>query len=686
LRKTHLFSLFLFFLLFRPLASLKCSEKSSLIADQLTVDPPLPWEAVCTDCVPPEPCYPEPLITLWNSEVLETEITVHLMDPIYCDGILSTESGGVLSGPDIRIQAKKIEYLRQKDCDPPQIRVTCEGQLLIDYGEWTLTGSAFSYDFLTHSGKLIQGKVASPPWYIGGEEILLTPEGEIHVTNGYITTSEGGEDDILITSPSVTLTPDAVLTARSIQLRIKNIPVFWIPKIHLDLKETYESPFGVQFGWGGFLGSHLGIRYQFLKWGHFRGYARLDGYLGRGFAGGIETEYNPPCDCIEFYTRNYYAHDLSIYDPKKRDRYRFQGTYYDRIFDQTTSVELIYDIVSDAQMAADYQTDDFELNTAQRTQLDIRKEDPNWIAELFTRVRVNSFQSVNQELPTLFWTWHPFELWQTGIIAESFFKASYLNFVYSDELTPEPPDFQSGRFEIHPRIYRPFHWGALTVTPMVSLIGIAYSDNPSHEAVGQAAADFCLQTETALYSLYGSLKHVIEPYLHYHHITAPRSGVDHHYVFTIQDAYAHLNLLRLGVRNSLYFRDGLCVSQPLWLDLWTNAFFDTSTISTLIPKVYLTAEWSPYPRLFIGIDTAWNNEHHQVDFYNHRLDWTFNENLATSLEYRQRGRYAWRKADFYNFILESVRPEEEYPSGKDILPNKPQLESYPKMETWLGSN
>ncbi len=38
----------------------------------------------------------------------------------------------------------------------------------------------------------------------------------------------------------------------------------------------------------------------------------------------------------------------------------------------------------------------------------------------------------------------------------------------------------------------------------------------------------------------------------------------------------------------------------------------------------------------------------QVDYYNVRLDWTLNIDVAFGLEYRHRGRFDWRKADFYN--------------------------------------
>ena len=67
----------------------------------------------------------------------------------------------------------------------------------------------------------------------------------------------------------------------------------------------------------------------------------------------------------------------------------------------------------------------------------------------------------------------------------------------------------------------------------------------------------------------------------------------------------------------------------------------------------------PYERIYIGIDGAWHFQEKQLDFYNARVDWTVSENVALGIEYRHRSRFDWRKADFYNFILESTRTQAE---------------------------
>ena len=65
-------------------------------------------------------------------EVLEEGITVDLRDPVYCDGVLTTDQGGVITGPNIRVQARNLIYTRQDEI----VTMEAEGQLLVEYGDY----------------------------------------------------------------------------------------------------------------------------------------------------------------------------------------------------------------------------------------------------------------------------------------------------------------------------------------------------------------------------------------------------------------------------------------------------------------------------------------------------------------------------------------------------------------------
>lgn len=614
-----------------------------LYADDLTLDPPQ-IQGFSYQAAPPPPCPPE------------MQVIVDLVDPVYTNGVLTTESGGVLLGPDLRIQAQQITYTRQLEGDCPVFNVTCSGNLLIDYKEWVLCGDTLYYDFITKRGVLTNGRTASPPWYVIGREFLLEEEGDLIILDGVITTSEGEVEDLSITAARIALSPGGVISAKHINARINEIPVFWLPFIKLDVNNIGRSPFAVQFGWQGFLGSYLSVLYRFLSWGDFEATARIDGFLGRGVGFGIETAFAPEESAARWFSRNYYAHDIPLDDPGRHDRYRFQGTYFNQIGGWT--FDGLYDFVSDAEMAADYTTQDFALTTAGETRLAIRRKTNAWLASLFTRVRVNDFQSINQELPSFQLQLHPFEIPRTGILFEHTFQASYLDYVFSEDVR-HGKNFSSGRVATHPFFYRPTFFGPLTVTPEAGFMGIAYSQSPLGKSRGQALGEFGVKLETVLTKCSVDWKHVVEPYLHYTYLTKPAVSPHDHYIFSIQDGWDRLNQLRFGVKNSFFLKTPGCLVRPLWVELWANAFFDTPTIPVVIPRGYLNLEWLPFDRLALGMEGGWNFRDKQLDYTNARIDYTLNENVAFGIEYRHRSRYDWRKADFYNFILESFHSQSE---------------------------
>lgn len=569
---------------------------------------------------------------------LLADVALNLRNPIFQDGVLSTTEGGVLTAEDIRIQAQNIRFAQNS-------LLSCSCNVLVDYKCRTLLGDELQYDFTTHTGTMTNGKTAAYPWFVGGKCVTLCENGDILIQGGYITTSECGEKEVSLESDRILITKDRIVTAQNIEFKILQVPFFVLPTLKVDLKAAREAPFSIVAGWNGYLGSHLGIRYHFLTIGALKGYARLDGYFGHGLGFGVDTEY-----ANTFFTRNYYAHDLAIDDPEKRDRYRFQGTFFQKYCPQNISLRGIYDFVSDPEFAQDYQPNNFSLNPAYRTEFEIRRQTPFTISNLYTRVRVNSFQTINQELPTYELAIHPFEIGSSKIISDNYLKMSYLHYVFSKNVVYRH-NFHAARIELRPRLYRAIHFNYFTLTPSAQLIGIAYSNSPEGGAVGLGLSDLSVKGETTLRRSFRSLCHGIIPYFDYHLLTTPTSALHQHYIFTIDDAWHYLNILRFGIRQGLFF------GTPLWIDLYANAFFEKTKVPTTIPKGYLNVQWQVNPWFFLETDTAWNFAHKQIDYFNQRLNWTLSENLALSAEYRHRGRYDWRKADFYNFLLDSVRSE-----------------------------
>ena len=322
---------------------------------------------------------------------------------------------------------------------------------------------------------------------------------------------------------------------------------------------------------------------------------------------------------------------------------------------------MTWDKLSDIDMATDYSDRGLELDTAGHTELLARRQEEFWITNFVTRLRVNKFQTLKQELPTWQLNWKPFEFGRSGIISDNQFIASYLDFIYSpDQLKLHAHDYHSGRLQLNNRLYRPINYNIFTLTPEIGSTLIYYNYSP-HErerllAVGVLGCDL----RTSFYRFYGNCKHVIQPFTTYTYYTAPTSPPHEHFIFDIEDGWHRLDMLTFGIHNSFYTkRSGGCISRNFLFDLWTNAFFDTPTLKQSIPRLYSKLSCNSFAYLRHTVGLGWDFERNEILYFNVRNGWTVNENLAIALEYRHRSSYDWRKADKTNFVLDATRTEEE---------------------------
>lgn len=591
-------------------------------------------------------------------ESLVDGITVDLREPVYSDGVLSTEKGGIIQASQIRIQALHLRYIRRIEKGEVIWTLEAEGQLIVEFGEYLFVGEKLFYDFYKKEGKIEQGRTAISPWFFGGKILELRPDGSYLIHEGYVTTSEKQPPDWAIHAKEVLIEHEKQLRAKQVDVRIFNYRLLWIPSVRANLDSIFDNPIRYRFRWGGRQGPRFGLTYELFSWENWKTFVRFDYRLTRGPGGGIETRYRSPDRQTEFRSINYLAKDSSILHPHDKARYRFEGFFKKQMDKGKTSLLLTYDKISDKNMPSSYYDHDFTFDLAERTQLLVRREEEYSITNFYTRVRVNSFQTVKQELPTLEVNFKPFPIQKTGLILTNETRISYLDFKYSKYL-PHHHDYASSRLEYHPTLYRPIRFGRfLTATPEVGAVTTLYGDSPSRNAQWLAVGEMGLHLQTQLHRYYGSIKHLVEPYADYRYYSRPTSSAHDHYIFDITDGWARLNTLSFGVKNAFYSKKGLAEGmQAVSLDIYTHAFFQTDKIYQTIPKIYGKLTLFSSPTLKHTVDTAWNIEHRQLDHFNIRTEWTLSEDCALAAEYRHRSAYDWRKVDQENFFLDVFHSE-----------------------------
>lgn len=587
-------------------------------------------------------------------------IQAHLREPEYVDGALKTDKGGVISAPNIRIQAQHFVYTKKVVDGQPFLRVEAEEDVMVEFGQYLFVGKRLEYDFQTMEGTIYEGRTALEPWFFGGSTIKLFADGTFVVQHAYVTTSENIFNDWQIEADKATLSPDRYLSAENVRFRFMTIPLLWLPYFKTNLDSIFDSPFNYSFRWGGRQGPRIGSSYELLSWYRWKVIMRMDYRIRRGPGGGFETYYHSEDRKQNLETINYIAMDSSLEHPQENVRFRFQGIYNNLILDDKVSIALTWDKLSDKLMATDYNDNGLELDTAGRTELLIRHQADWWITNFITHVRVNSFETVKQELPTLQNNWKSYALGKSGIITESSLKTSFLDFTYAKDLA-HVSDYHSSRLQYLNRIYRTFTYDeTLSFTPEIGGSAIYYGNSPQKKsrflAFGYVGADI----QSRFYKHYGHFKHVVVPSMSYDYISAPTYSPDEHYIFDIGDAWVRLNQLRFGVNQLFYGKDGCGRLRRLFsADIYAFAFFSTRTIPMVIPKVYAEFICLTTPSLRHTIGAAWNNQKQELDYFNLRAEWTASANMAVSIELRHRDKFYWRKVEYNNFILDSFRPVQE---------------------------
>lgn len=588
-------------------------------------------------------------------DLFTEEVVVDLREPNYVDGVLSTDQGGVITSPSIRVQAQKITYTRKTVDGVPVFQIEAESNLMIEHGERIFTGEHLEYDFIEEEGSVRNGKFFSEPWFVGGDIIELHADGSTDVINGVITTSEREEKDWQVQAETIRILSDNLLKASNVRFRFVKLPVFWLPSFKTNLNTFFKAPIKYRFRFSGKRGPRIGLSYQFLEWRDWRARLLLDLSFRRGLGGGFETTYTRPSGA-EIRTVNYVARDISISDPDQGTRYRFQGSYAELFNDGLVDLEVTYDKLSDRDMATDYYEQGIDFERAERTQLSVRTQWPYGYARFVSRFRINGFQTVKQQLPTLAFSVQPLPAGESGIVFDSRFKAEYLDFQYANSVTGAK-DFDAVRLFAQPRCYRSFDIGVVRATPELGFTGIWYSETPKMGEEFVGVATFDVHVTTRLRKEYHRLRHHIEPYAHYRFASDPLSRGDEHYIFDIEDGWHRIHSFRTGFRTVVQAPGRMPAAPRLTTDLYAHTFLCTNKLEHAVPRVHFDVTWNATSQISHEFESAWDTARGEIAHFNVRTGWTINEDIATSVEFRHRNAYTWRKLDPENFMLDMFRSE-----------------------------
>lgn len=524
-------------------------------------------------------------------------------------------------------------------------------------GDRYFVGRRIEYDFITKMGTLYQGRTSTDIWFIGGEKIEIREDGSFSLATAYVTTCEGTERAWDIQAKEALVSKDRIFSANNIRFHVFRVPIFWVPGFKADLNFYDKTPIRYRVVWDQKLGPRITMRYQLLSWRELALFLRLDYRLSRGPGGAIETEYYSPKRNLKFVTRSYAAHDKIVPDEKKPNRFRLQGLLEAKSDDGRSFGLVSWDKFTDIRMIDDFHNKDFVINTQKRTRLWIAHHFDNAYASFHIHPRVNHFETTNQELPLFVFRSRTLRLGASDILSTNTLKMGFLDYVYSPQIDAGlralglSPSTRAIRLETRNTLYRPFSLPGWTLTPSLGVIGIFYSNSPEHHSVVQGIISYNCIAQTKLRKTFALGTHLLEPYLHFQGLTKPTVDIDKYYIFNIEDGYHSLNQLRFGLRNTLFFKSA---TPTLYADLYTYAFFGHKAFRLTLPRYYFDIGLRR-PWCFNKIGISWDEEKRVWDYITFLSEFTVNEDVAFTFEYRHRSRYYWRKANYESFIMDVSR-------------------------------
>ncbi len=576
-----------------------------------------------------------------NAEPSHAEVLCR--NPYFENGVVATHEGARIHIGELYIQARHLSIEKGK--------IIAHGQILVTYHNNLLTGTKLVFDIHEGMGTVENATFVQEPWFLQARRATIFRDGSFQLKNASFTTCPTGQDLYNLTAQHLCV-KNQWLHTQALGVGIGKMRLFSLPEFAMNLQSTGDSPFSLTFAWGGFLGSIIGVRYRFIDTPHARASIEAMYAFGRGPGLAMQTRYC--CGNQKFLTNSIAIRDRSYDDAQLRLRYSLQGTYCNKLYNDHLELHGQYDIDSDTEMDSDFGPKRFSLPTAESTNGWARWEESNWLSILRACIRVNPFQSVNQQLPAWELALRPLSLKSTGIISSSRFRTALLDYVYSD-LTPNLPAYHSSRLEWVQTFYRPFanHWGVST--PKLTLVGRFYGNSVDSNPLWQGNVVFQWNNQIQFHRDYHDTRHVIQPYCRYFLMSAPTNPLRDQYVFTLADGYNRLQYVQVGLKQ-LFFE--ACGSKRLLMsfDTWTHSYIDVPTQPpAAVAEIYANCVVYPTSFLTCTAEVAWNNQFGQLDHSNARVLWTISRNLAWSVECRHRGPYDWRKADPDNYVLNSFQ-------------------------------
>ncbi|MGE5280440.1 MAG: LPS-assembly protein LptD [Deltaproteobacteria bacterium] len=399
-------------------------------------------------------------------------------------------------------------------------------------GGQEMRGEMLIYDFGDGTGTIIQPAVDFAPYYCGASLMEKVAETEYLVEHARLSTCDLPHQHWGLSCREVDVDGN-ILQAKDTVIRLGDVPVMYLPFFSKELTDK-KPRLMITPGHNKDFGTELFGSWRYYLNAHARGVAHIDWYQNRGFAEGIDLNYD-----TRLFGRGqakYYRIDeedpreeipQALRDRDERSRLELRHRWEPSPSDQMV---LEYFRASDAAFRQDYFYREYEKDPAPRSYFLYSHVFPQATLSLLGEPRVNSFETKLQRIPEVKLETVNHKVFDNlSLYYKNLTTATYL----SSATASSGATTDVMRADTSQQISYPFRFMSLDVNPFVGHRDTYYSRGVKPDETLLRGAFFAgIDVSTRLYRVFdvttrawgldiNRLRHVVTPQIQYRYQHAP---------------------------------------------------------------------------------------------------------------------------------------------------------------------
>lgn len=481
----------------------------------------------------------------------DKSLHIQLNDAFSYRSTLATSNGGLVWAEGFRIQAQNIQIEKREGTT----HIKAWGNLLLFYHDKLIRGDYLHFNVEKKTGSVNNALIGLGMSYVGAGQLKLNAKGSLSARNAWVSPYPNAFNKLALEAEQLKLNKKNRLFAQSISFRFLRLPLFYLPSGQTSLSTLFQDQFQLRFEIRSFRKSKALIRWKFFTSTSLDAHLLASYFWGRGFGTGLELKHNS-----SFQLRAQLVRDTSNEPDFARHRWRAKA-HFEKKTPFNGDFQLGVDALSDHRFTKDFNFDAFDEKNSTQTFLRYQIQGSQGICRLFLREKLNSFQTVQRQLPSVLLTLHPkrFLFLNTlPVTVSAKHESSFLQKNFSKQTGLAP--YQSGRHISKAALSSHARWGSLLLSAKGTGRLQQRSDCRNEDAITDNSIADALKSKTWIDTslLLQAWRPVMLTPAKGHGVLLIGSGAhlqsstqkspDHHYLFDLQDCPSKMHRLFAALR------------------------------------------------------------------------------------------------------------------------------------------